>query len=89
MMTKLMAKEAADRHGDVEGEVFCLEALFPDAQVEEVDPLYAYKATADPDTMYMHEAMKEPDREEFRATMVKEVSDQMKNGNFTIVERSK
>jgi hypothetical protein len=88
MMTKLMVKEAQDGHGDIEGEVFCLEALFPEAQVDNTDPLLAFKATTDPDTMYMHEAMREPDREEFRAAMVKEVTDQMENGNFTIVKRS-
>jgi hypothetical protein len=88
MMTKLMVKEAQSGQGDIEGEVFCLEALFPDAQVDDTDPLLAFKATTDPDTMYMHEAMREPDREEFRAAMVKEVTDQMENGNFTIVKRS-
>jgi flagellar biosynthesis regulator FlbT len=88
MMTKLMVKEAQDGHGDIEGEVFCLEALFPEAQVDDTDPLLAFKATTHPDTMYMHEAMREPDREEFRAAMVKEVTDQMENSNFTIVKCS-
>ena len=83
-----MVREAKDGRSDVEGEVFCLEALFPNYQVEEADPLLAFKATTDPDTMYMHEAMREPDSEEFRAAMAKEVSDQMDNGNFSIVERS-
>ena len=81
------------RH-DVEGEIMCLEAMFPDHHQEyqtlrnETDPLYAYKATSDPDTMYMHEAMREPDWKEFQEAMVKEVKDQMENKNYSIVKRS-
>ena len=79
---------------DVEGEILCLEAIFPDyhQQHEDImiqdDPILAMKATADPDTMYMHEAMREPDWDQFRMAMQKEVQDQMDNGNFTIVKRS-
>jgi hypothetical protein len=51
MMTELMVKEAQDGHGDIEGEVFCLEALFPEAQVDNTNHLLAFKATTDPDTM--------------------------------------
>ena len=78
----------------IEGEILCLEAMFPqhDQQYHESrverDPLYAYKATADPDTMYLHEAMQEPDWKQFQAAMTKEVNDQMANGNYTIVPRS-
>ncbi len=72
---------------DVEGEIFCLEAMFPSR--EEIEhPLMAYKATSDPDTMYLHEAMKEPDKDEFIRAMDKEVKDQIDNGNFTIIPRS-
>ena len=75
---------------DVEGEIFCMEALFPNGieTQTDLDPLFAYKATADPDTMYMHQAMKEPDRDEFINAMQKEVTDQMENGNFSIVKTS-
>ena len=79
---------------DIEGEIMCLEALFPDhhdqhlALRRERDPLYAYKATSDPDTMYMHQAMREPDWKNFQEAMVKEVDDQMNNGNFSIVKKS-
>lgn len=70
-------------------EIFCLQSLFPDTDAKgEEDPLLAYKANADPDTMYMHEAMREPDKAEFIRAMVKEVEDQMGNGNFTIVKKS-
>jgi hypothetical protein len=69
---------------DVEGEIFCLEAMFP-AREEIDNPLVAFKATSDPDTMYLHEAMKEPDGGEFVKAMEKEVRDQMENGNFSII----
>jgi hypothetical protein len=38
--------------------------------------------------MYMHEALREPDKGEFVKAMLKEVKDQMDNGNFSIVHRS-
>ena len=37
------------------------------------DPLLAFKAASDPDTLYYHQAMKEKDRDQFEASMVKEV----------------
>ena len=49
----------------------------------------AFKAVADPDTMYWHQAMREPDRNLFEEAMIKEIVDQRKNGNFTIVPRSR
>jgi hypothetical protein len=73
----------------VPGEIFCLQAVLTTQDtLGNQDPLRVYKATTDPDTMYMHEAMREPDSKEFRAAMQKEIDDQMKNGNFTIVSRS-
>ena len=54
----------------------------------EDNPLLALKANADPNTMYMHEALKEPDRAQFIKEMLKEVSDQMGNGNFLIIYKS-
>ena len=79
---------------DVEGELLCLEAMHPEHKEQHLDmendrdPLYAFKATSDPDTMYMHQAMREPDWKEFQGAMEKEVTDQMENGNFSIVEKS-
>ena len=54
---------------------------------EERDPLYAYKAVTDPDTMYLHQALREKDRDQFIEAMKREVDDQSKNGNFTIIRR--
>jgi hypothetical protein len=88
-LIEAMMAEMKDNAGDVEGEIFCLEAMFPDREDEDLNPLLAYKASADPDTMYMHEAMKAPDRKEFIAAMEKEVADQSKNKNFSIIHRSK
>ena len=94
-ITAMIAEIGRTTSDDIEGEIMCLEAMFPDnAQQLQMmrmdnDPLYAYKAVADPDTMYLHQAMKEPDWMEFREAMIKEVNDQMENGNFTIIKRSK
>ena len=74
---------------DIEGEIFCFEAMFPNYAGEpEQDPLQVFKATSDPDTMYMHEAMRQKDANEFRKAMQKEWDDQLNNGNFTVVHRS-
>jgi hypothetical protein len=81
LIEAMKAELAADAM--TEGEIFSLQAVFPDDAFVEV-----FKATADPDTMYWHEAMKEPDREEFLKAAQKEVDDQVKNGNFSIVKRS-
>ena len=76
---------------NIEGELLCLEALFPNHEQEynqirlEQDPLYAYKATSDPDTMYLHQAMREKDADQFKAAMIKEVNDQMKGKVFSMI----
>lgn len=85
-MTAELSNATAD---DIEGEIFCFEAMFPSYAGEpEQDPLKVFKATTDPDTMYMHEAMREKDANEFRKAMDKEWKDQKENGNFTIVHKS-
>jgi hypothetical protein len=57
---------------DVEGELFCLQAICPCNILDEMqDPIMAFKATSDPDTMYLHEAMREPDKKEFIQAMQK------------------
>ena len=62
---------------EIEGEIFCYEALFPDGvDINNQHPLQAYKATADPDTMYMHQAMKQDDKQDFIKAMLKEIKDQ-------------
>lgn len=72
----------------VGGEVFCLQAMFPDDQHVHDDPLLAYKAVSDPDTLYYHQATKEPDWKEFKKGMTKEIDDQFANGNFTVERKS-
>jgi hypothetical protein len=83
----LVEIKGVTRH-DVEGEIFCLEAMFPSREEIE-NPLVAYKATSDPNMMYLHEAMKEPDADNFVNAMLKEVMDQLGNKNFSIIPRSK
>jgi hypothetical protein len=82
----MMTEIVENTHQDIQGEIFCLESIFPDNNNinEDNDPLYAYKALADPDTMYHHQAMMEPDTNDFKEAMAKEIADQMQNGNFTI-----
>lgn len=74
----------------IEGELFCLESLYPQRVAVENDErqLLAYKATIDPDTMYLHEAMRESDWEEFRKAMQDEINDRIKGKNFSIIPRS-
>ncbi len=59
MMSEIREQTANDI---LEGEIFCLEAIFPHWE-EDIHPLIAFKATANPDTLYMHEAMREPDKD--------------------------
>jgi Reverse transcriptase (RNA-dependent DNA polymerase) len=75
----------------VSGEIFCLQAMFPDDGPDDLvaHPLLAFGATADPDTLYYHEAMKAPDKEHFIQAMHEEVSGQLKNKVYSIVPRSK
>ena len=51
------------------------------------DPLSAYKATSDPDTLYHHQGMKSDDRKKLLFALIKEVSDQINNGNFSLTRR--
>ena len=88
LIEAMMAENQETTKQDVEGEIFCIEAMFPHKE-DENHPLLAFKATSDPDTMYLHEAMKEPDKKEFLTAMQKEVTDQAENGNFSIIHKSK
>jgi hypothetical protein len=57
--------------------------------IEDKDPLlFAFAASADPDTMYLHEAMRQPDRLQFIEAMKKEVTDHTNNKNWCVVHRS-
>jgi len=76
-----MAAKLTHATPDCKGELFCIEALFPDA--------VAFAASKDPDTMYLHQAMKEPDKDKFIAAMVEEMDAQLKGGNFSLILRSK
>jgi hypothetical protein len=51
-------------------------------------PIFAFVASADPDTMYLHQAMREPDRAQFIAAMEEEVGQHSANGNWTLMLRS-
>ena len=55
---------------------------------EECNSLLPYKAV-NPDILRLHEAMKAKDQKEFKTAMEKKVNDQIANGNFTVIPRSK
>ena len=67
--------------------------LFPEGATQEggnnygKDPLSAYKATSYPNTLYHHEVMKADDRKEFLLPMIKEVTDKINNGSFSLIRR--
>jgi hypothetical protein len=76
----------------IPGEIFSFQAMFPEKQVIcllDVDPLLAFTASNDPDVMYLHEAMRQPDRRQFLKVMQQEVEGQTKNGNWSIIPRTK
>ena len=76
----------------IPGELFSLATMFPvdDTMDQPHSAFYCYKAAdSDPDTMYHHQAMQQPDREQFRKAMQKEMDDQMADGNFELVQRTK
>ena len=75
------------RQRDNEGELLNFAAK-THVSAEECNPLLAYKAV-NPDILRLHEAMKAKDQKEFKTAMEKEVNDQIANGNFTVIPRSK
>ena len=77
-------------NAETKGEIFVYETMYPrgSGSACQQRPLLAYKASTDPDTMYMHEAMREPDKVKFLKAMEKEVEDQIKNGNYSIVNKN-
>ena len=75
------------RQMNIEGELFSFTAMTYES-AEECNPILAYKAV-NPDILRLHEAMKAKDQKEFKTAMEKEVNDQIVNGNFSVIPRSK
>ena len=75
------------RQTNVEGEHLSC-ATMTHESAEEGNPILAYKAL-NPDILRLHKAMKAKDQKDFKAAMEKEVSNQIANGNFSIIPRSK
>ena len=94
VINQMMDENKARTKNEIQGEIFCYAALYPTDTEGKQDvlpsmhPLMAYKATSDPDSMYLHQAMKEPYRSNFLTAMLQEVTDQVKNENFTVVKRN-
>ncbi len=89
MLTEISESMDANDEDYIEGEIFCYTAISPDKiNPANMDPLFVYKSSVDPDTLYHHEAMREPDRKEFKRAMQKEIDDRIKGKNFSIVHKS-
>ena len=90
LLTAMTMEASLVPEGAVQGELYSLQALFPDHQEQDFeDPLLAFKSTSDPDTMYYHEAMKMQDRREFVKALVEEIQDNFRHRNFSIVHKYK
>ena len=63
-------------------------AVTTDGPTRQHNPILAYKSV-NLDILRLHEAMEAKDQKEFKAAMEKEVNDQIDNGNFSIIPRSK
>ena len=67
--------------------------LFPEDSNQErgkkygKDPLSDYKATSYTYTLYHHQDMKSDDRKDFLLAVMKEVTDKINNGNFSLIRR--
>ena len=85
MMSELVSLNK--RQMNVEGELLSFAAM--NCEPEEMhNPILAYKAV-NPDILRLPEMMQAKDQKEFKAAMEKEVNDQIDNGNFSIIPRSK
>ena len=85
MMLEFVA--TAKRQMNIEGELLSFTAM-THKSADECNPILAYKAV-NPDILRLHEAMKAKDQKEFKTAMEKEVNDQIENGNFSVIPRSK
>jgi hypothetical protein len=77
-------------HESTEIDLFAMEAIAPDADLDQFQthPLLAMTASNDPDTLRYHEAMKAEDKEEFIKAMNDEVQGQINNHVYSPVLRS-
>ena len=94
-MFATMVKENQTRtRKEVQGEIFCYQAMFPEDfsdnndNLTHLNPLKAYKATPDPDPIYLHEAMQQEDKTEFLKAVMEEFRDQTNNRNYSIRKRN-
>ena len=85
MMSELVSSNK--KQMNVEGELLSFAAMTHES-AEECNPILAYKAV-NPNILRLHEAMKAKDQKEFKASMEKVVNDQIENGNFSVILRSK
>ena len=72
---------------NVEGELLSFSALNHELE-ETSNPILAYQAV-NPGISRLHGAMQAKDQSEFKAAMEKEVNNQIHNGNFSVILRSR
>ena len=84
MMSELVSM--TKKSMNVEGELLSFATMHHEPE-EMGNPLLAYKAV-NPDILRLHEAMQAKDQKKFKATMEKEVNDQIDSGNFSVIPQS-
>ena len=86
LLTAKRAEMTTTSEGAIDGEIFCLQSIFPDHAVyEQQDSILTFKAIANPDMLYYHEAMNQPDKKHFIQAMEKELEENFENNNFEVV----
>ena len=85
MMSELIS--STKRQMNIEGELLSFAAMNHEPE-EMHNPILAYKAV-NPNNLRFHEAMQTKDQKKFKAAMEKEVNNQIANGNFSVIPRSK
>jgi hypothetical protein len=75
---------------EIPGEIFSMAAMFPTQSYKDhgANPIFAFKAKADPDTLYLHQAMRQPDWNMFSEAMNQEIQQQVGMGVHTLIKRS-
>ena len=94
VINQIMDENKSRTKNEIQGEIFFYAALYSISNEGKQDvfpsmhPIMAYKTTSDPDCIYLHQAVKEPDQDDFITAMLQEVTDKVKNENFTVVKRN-
>ena len=83
----MMSEVSHHTSDSVQGEIFCLSAIYPYAKTALSDDISAFQSTSDPDTMYLHQLMREPDRKKIKSHAKRHVRP-MENGKLSLIKRT-